>query len=161
MRPEYYECPKCGFYHTKGVNVLCKEQLFTPEDLDTRHPTGWDEIRDKHTNLDRIRALTPMVDLNGNTIVIGRNVRVCTFIMYHPDTDTLEGIDGDRSYSEGMLMGVEDHEGVPCYTVNTEKATDIRDGQARVTMYSVVKHVRVNGSDSGLGFPMFAVFRVL
>lgn len=164
MRPAYYDCPSCHFFHARGIVNPCDDdaQCFEPEQLDELYPDGgWDEIKVEKPNLARLQVLTPHRDLNGNDIMVGCRVRVYSFFLYQPETDELSGIDGDLSYSEGRLEDMVEVDGRLCYKIVIDSATDIKNGQAKNTPYTRIAHIGVNGSESGLGWPMFGVFRVL
>ncbi len=162
IAPLFYECPSCGFFHSRGAVNPCDDddQLFEPEKLDELYPT-WEEVKLDNPTLVRLQALTPAIDLNGTEITVGSRVRICSFVSYNPETDTLAGIDGDRSYLDGVLSEFTEHEGLPKYKIAVETATDVRRGEPKTSKFADILYVRVNGSESGLGWPMFAVFRAI
>ena len=182
-RPVYVECSDCGFFHTEAVSACDGAERHIPEDLDEQYGEGgWVEIAYDPTeepqpmgaraNFERMMALTPETDIEGNRIEVGCRVRCFDSTRYDPEHDGLLGlnIDGRCSYIEGVITEITKytppswHEGV-YYLVETQKSVSpviersrndytVRDETQTLNLRGTV-HILANGSriaDDALSF---------
>ena len=125
-KPAFYEC-HCGFYHALGYKGGCEDATarFLSEELDELHSEGWQEVftdqevepapqvvaAPRRKNFNRMMALTPETDVEGNKIEVGCRVRCFSGTYYDSEHDYLMGLDtiGNGSYSEGRVLAIEEH----------------------------------------------------
>jgi hypothetical protein len=122
--PAYYEC-QCGFYHLLGSTGACGNDTlsFIIEELDEKHPEGWDETETqetdtpvkRHKNYDRMMGLTADSDINSKKIEPGCRVRVFDSAAYDNENDWFSGMEligpgpNFKGFVEGELLRIEEY----------------------------------------------------